>query len=164
MPTTQVGDIQVGNIRDIRYYSLSPLDENKLPHFNQLMDLHMSIEVYSEEQVVADFRVMIGFAKKHALKRLAITHEERLEHHRLYSPEPPHKAEHRGYIDEMISEITSELWVSPVLTRMTAYEINGHDLPGEPNIYIPKHNWGGSQYTWTWIAEDGATLEWETED
>lgn len=123
----------------------------------------MSIKVYSETQVEDDFGVMIAFAKKHALKRLSITHEERLEHHRLYSAEPPHKAVHRGHVDVMISDITDELGIVPVVTSMTAYSVNGHDLPGKPNIYIPKQNWGGSQYTWTWMKERG-TLEWDMED
>ncbi|CAG8958389.1 hypothetical protein HYFRA_00011066 [Hymenoscyphus fraxineus] len=145
---------------DLRSYAFSLPDKNKYPYFPALVDLHMSIDVYGRDQVMEDFQVMICLAKKHHLKRLSITHEENLEHHRRYDVEPPHKAEHRNWIREMIDRITIALEVAPLFKEMDVYEINGHCLPSEPKIYIPKHHWGGSQYTWSWVATEGF-LEWK---
>ncbi|CAG8973960.1 hypothetical protein HYALB_00010080 [Hymenoscyphus albidus] len=83
-----------------------------------------------------DFQVMADLAKKHHLKRLYITHEENLEHHRRYGVEPRHKAEHRKWIRGMMDRIMQTLEVAPLFEEMDVYEINGHCLPKWIAVYL----------------------------
>ncbi|CAG8972938.1 hypothetical protein HYALB_00001358 [Hymenoscyphus albidus] len=146
-----------------RYFPPSLLTKYRgdYPRVPQLIDLHMSISARDEAQVQADFRVITDFARKHSLERFSITHEEKNEHHTIYQAEIPHKAVLRQYISNEIDKITRELEIEPRRESMTIYELNVHKLPGEPNLYIPKHNWGGYQYTWTWISDKGTALKWK---
>ncbi|CAG8954260.1 hypothetical protein HYFRA_00005880 [Hymenoscyphus fraxineus] len=151
---------------ELRYFPPSLLTKYRgdYPRVPQLIDLHMSISARDEAQVQADFRVITDFARKHSLERFSITHEEKNEHHTIYQAEPPHKAVLRQYISNEIDKITRELEIEPRRESMTIYELNGHNLPGEPSLYIPKHNWGGYQYTWTWISDKGTALKWKYEN